>query len=87
MADASRGDDVYGVSCVAHRGARPLGEDLGNSTQTGAETPRCPQEDQATNEFLERMAKLTGKEAAMFAVSGTMSVPRRCSLITQGPSS
>lgn len=33
------------------------------------------QEDQATNEFQERIAKLAGKEAAMFAVSGTMVSP------------
>lgn len=29
-------------------------------------------EDQATSDFEERVAKLAGKEAAMFAVSGTM---------------
>lgn len=29
-------------------------------------------EDQATNELQEKLARLTGKEAALFCVSGTM---------------
>lgn len=59
MKEASRGDDVYGVRCF--RCAEERGELIDRV-----------QEDEATNELQDRVAKLAGKEAGLFCVSGTM---------------
>lgn len=58
LAHASRGDDVYGVSAL--RNARTI-----QLTRT--------QEDESTQKFEHKIARMTGKQAAMFCVSGTMS--------------
>lgn len=61
MKEASRGDDVYGVRCSALDGEV--------SSTYCIETA---QEDEATNALQDRVAKLAGKEAGLFCVSGTM---------------